>query len=334
MKKLILLISILLSILIPIKIVDANQTIMYVEPQTSTVEIFHTFQINISVSQVNDLAAWEFKLYYLNHYLNATQIQEGPFLKTAGQTYFFVKNFTDNYNSTHGIIWASCTLLGQGPGAAGNGTLATITFKAKQAGTTTLQLAETDMLDSQMPPNHITHTTEDGTINILGHDIAITNITPLKTIVGQGYTMNVNVTVTNQGSFTETFNMTLYANTTAINQTEITLTSGTSITITLTWNTTAFAKGNYTISAYAWPVPSETDTADNTFTDGIVTITIPGDVWGDFDVDILDVTKICGIYGAKQNQEWFIPECDIDNDGTITILDVVIAASHYGQIDP
>jgi len=65
--------------------------------------------------------------------------------------------------------------------------------------------------------------------------------------------MHINVTVENQGDLTETFNMTLYANTTAINQTEITLTSGTSTTITLTWNTTAFAKGNYTISAYATP---------------------------------------------------------------------------------
>jgi len=43
----------------------------------------------------------------------------------------------------------------------------------------------------------------------------------------------------------------------------VTLESGASTTITFTWNTTGFAKGNYTISAYAWPVPGETDTEDN-----------------------------------------------------------------------
>jgi len=31
-----------------------------------------------------------------------------------------------------------------------------------------------------------------------------------------------------------------------------------------TWNTTSFAKGNYTIDAYAPPVPNEMDTTDNT----------------------------------------------------------------------
>ena len=152
-----------------------------------------------------------------------------------------------------------------------------------------------------MPPNHITHTTEDGTINILGHDIGITNVTPLKTIVGQGYNMRVNVTVANQGNFTETFNLTLYANTTAINQTEITLTSSTSTTITLTWNTTDFAKGNYTVWAYACPVQGETDTADNTFTDGIIYVGIPG---------------------------------DINGDGIVNIFDAVLLAAHAGQTDP
>jgi len=331
MKKLVPIISILLSILIPIKIVDANQTIMYVEPQTSTAEIFHTFQINISVSQVSDLAAWEFKLYYLNHYLNATQIQEGPFLKTAGQTSFFVKNFTDNYNSTHGMIWAFCTLIGQGSGATGNGTLATITFKAKQAGTATLQLAETDMLDSQMPPNHITHTTEDGTIDIVGHDIAITNITPLKTIVGQGYTMNVNVTAANQGSFTETFNVTLYANTTAINQTEITLTSGASTTITLTWNTTGFAYGNYTIKAVAEIVLGEVDIADNTFINGWIAVSLPGDLNFDKFVDGRDLGIVGRAYATFPSCEKWNPNADINEDRFIDGRDLGIVGRNYGK---
>jgi len=33
--------------------------------------------------------------------------------------------------------------------------------------------------------------------------------------------------------------------------------------------------------AYAWPVPGETDTADNTFTDGTVHVGLIGDVNGD-----------------------------------------------------
>jgi parallel beta-helix repeat protein len=110
------------------------------------------------------------------------------------------------------------------------------------------------------------------------HDVAVMNVTASKTVVGQGYSLNINVTAANQGEFTETFNVTAYANTTTIETKEVTLTNGNSTTITFTWNTTGFAKGNYTISAYAWPVQNETDTTDNNCTDGSVLITKVGDL--------------------------------------------------------
>ena len=163
------------------------------------------------------------------------------------------------------------------------------------------------------------------------YNTATTNITPQKTIVGQGYTMNINVTVTNKGDFIETFDITLYANTTAIETKQVTLTSLNSTTITYTWNTSGFAKGNYTMWAYAEPVQGETDTEDNTLTGGIVTVTIPGDIDDDFEVTILDVVKITSIYATKFGDPQFKPNSDVDNDGVITILDVVICTSHYAQ---
>jgi PKD repeat protein len=80
-------------------------------------------------------------------------------------------------------------------------------------------------------------------------DIAVEHIAFSKSVVGQGYTIQINVTVANQGDFIETFNVTLYANTTAIETREITLTSLNSTTITYTWNTNGFVKGNYTLWA-------------------------------------------------------------------------------------
>lgn len=178
-------------------------------------------------------------------------------------------------------------------------------------------------------------------VSVLIHDVAVTDVTPSKTVVGQGYSLNINVTVVNQGDFTESFNVTVFYNATAItlpngkNHTTITLTSGNSTTITITWNTTGIAKGNYTISAYAEPVPDETDTTDNiAFADKEVCVAIPGDVDGDKEVTILDVVKITGIYASKLGDPQFNPNSDIDNDGVITILDVVICTSHYGQKDP
>jgi parallel beta-helix repeat protein len=171
---------------------------------------------------------------------------------------------------------------------------------------------------------------------ILVHDVAITSVSPSKTAVGQGsidrpIRQDFPVGVLNQGDYTETVNVTLYANTTPIASQSITLQSGNSTTLIFTLNTAGFAKGNYTISAYATPVPGETDTLDNTFTYGTMKVTIPGDVNGDFQVSIVDVVKITSIYSSKQGDPQFNPNADIDSDGQITILDVVSCTSHYAQ---
>ncbi len=161
------------------------------------------------------------------------------------------------------------------------------------------------------------------------HDVAITNITTSKTVVGQGYSLSVNVQVKNEGNRLETVNVTVYINNTLTTQT-INLTIGTA-TLTFSWNTTGFPKGNYTIKAYAWPVPGETNKADNTFTYGDkIIVTVPGDTDGDRSIDIYDIVRIASAYGAKRGEPRFIPNCDIDSNGVINIYDVVIATSRYG----
>jgi hypothetical protein len=165
-------------------------------------------------------------------------------------------------------------------------------------------------------------------------DIATTNITPAKTIVGQGYNIRINATIQNRGDYTETFNVTVYANTTSIATQTVTLTSGNSTTITFTWNTTGFAKGNYTISAYASPVPGETDTSDNTYIDGWVYVGLVGDVNADGIVDIEDIYNIALHYGTMPGQPSYVPNLDINGDGIIDIEDIYITALHYGETDP
>jgi len=164
-------------------------------------------------------------------------------------------------------------------------------------------------------------------------DVAVTNITLSRTVIGQGYGMSINVTAENQGDFEETFNVTLYANTAIVHiLTVYNLTIGNSTTVTFTWNTTGFAKGNYTISATADTVPSETDTADNMLSAAMdVCVTIPGDVDGDRDVDIYDIVLMASIYGVSKPDPRYDPNCDIDNDGDIDIYDIVIAAGNYGE---
>jgi parallel beta-helix repeat protein len=110
-------------------------------------------------------------------------------------------------------------------------------------------------------------------------NIAISKIELSKNIIGQGYTSYIYVSIQNQGWNTETFNVTAYANATTITTLmNIALAGRNSSIVTFTWNTSAFVKGIYTISAYVSPVQGETDMADNNCPDGSVLITKVGDL--------------------------------------------------------
>jgi len=163
------------------------------------------------------------------------------------------------------------------------------------------------------------------------YNIATTNATPLKTVVGQGYSMSINVTITNKGDFTETFNVIAYANTTSVASQTVALTSGNSTTLTFTWNTSGFALGNYTISAVADTVPGETDTADNNMADGMVLVTLVGDVNGDRKVRVDDILAVATAFGSNWGEPKYSPNLDINDDLKIRVDDVLAAAQHFGQ---
>jgi parallel beta-helix repeat protein len=172
------------------------------------------------------------------------------------------------------------------------------------------------------------------------HNIALSKIVLSKTVVGQGYSLKINVTAASQGDYEETF-VTVYANTTTISQIKVTLTSGNSKTITFTWNTSGFAKGNYTIWAYATPVKGETYTADNTFIGGWVIVSIVGDVtgpkgWPDGRVDMIsDIRAIVKVFGVVYPNPRYNPNCDINGDGKIDMInDILAAAKNFGKTDP
>jgi outer membrane protein assembly factor BamB len=147
------------------------------------------------------------------------------------------------------------------------------TFTPTSAGSYTVYVKVADSVGTQATSNVTTAT-------VLTPDVAVTNVVSSRTAVGQGFSDTINVTAADPGSYTETFSVTLYANTTAIATKTITLTSGSSAIMTFTWNTAGFARGIYTISAYAWPVPGEIILANNNFTGSSVQITKVGDFGG------------------------------------------------------
>jgi len=173
------------------------------------------------------------------------------------------------------------------------------------------------------------------------HDIAVSNVVSSKTVVGQGYSLNINVTAANQGDFPEFLNVTLYANTTAVAKfTSKTLLAGASVTIPLVWNTTGFAKGNYTISANATAVLGETDKTDNTKIDGWVIVAMVGDISSDIPgvpdgkVDMVDMWEVSRRFGINYPDPRFVPNYDVDGDYKIDMVDMWIVSKEFGKIDP
>lgn len=165
-------------------------------------------------------------------------------------------------------------------------------------------------------------------------DVGITTLTTAKTLVGQGLSLNLSSQVANYGAHAETFSIVAYANTAVIQTQTIAVQNGSCSNVTFTWSTTGFAKGTYTISAYAWPVPGETDTTDNTCIDGFVKVTIPGDVDGNSRVDMSDVVFLLDGFGSKPGKPNWDPDLDVDNSGLVDMGDIVIALDHFGQHCP
>jgi outer membrane protein assembly factor BamB len=188
-------------------------------------------------------------------------------------------------------------------------------------------------------PQHVLVASEEGRIYCLGpaftvHNIAISSLTELSSVVGQGYDLNVTATLQNNGDTEETFNVTAYANGTPIETKEVTLMNGSSTVATFVWNTTGLDFGNYTISAYAMPVPDQTNTKNNSIVGGSVLITIPGDLNGDFKVNLQDLVILASAYGSVPSAPNWNPNADIKGNGVVSLSDLVIVAQHYGQHYP
>jgi len=100
------------------------------------------------------------------------------------------------------------------------------------------------------------------------HDVAVINVSSLYPQVEQGEIDPINVTVENQGDYTE--NVTVYAfynETLAAPHQTVTLNPGENVTLTFNWNTTGITLGSYTISANA-TITIDDDPEDNVFVDG------------------------------------------------------------------
>jgi hypothetical protein len=181
-----------------------------------------------------------------------------------------------------------------------------------------------------------------GSFRIITHDIAIMDMTTTKTVVGQGFTVDISVTTFNYGLYDENFALSVFANDTEIATQTVTLTSGNSTVVSYVWDSGGFVKGNYTVWALAWPVPDETDKSDNTFSNCNVIVVMVGDVNADGIVEMMDFFILSQHYmhfppdghmiGTARYHECF--NADVNSDGSVEMMDFYYAAQNYMKTDP
>lgn len=233
----------------------------------------------------SDVWGYEFELTFDPNVLEGVEVVNGDLI--TGPYAMFAQG---TFNNTAGnLSLTGCFFFFMTPPpplTSGPGILANVTFRVIGLGTSDITLETTGpertkllgfaepwidphlIIDPETMPDHIQH----GFFSNVP-DIAVIVVSPSVIEAKPGTIVDVDVGVLNNGSESESFNVTAYYDSNEIDTAEVSLGAGQNTTVSLAWNTTDVAEGNYTISAYAWPLPNETDIADNTYIDGEVRIT-------------------------------------------------------------
>jgi parallel beta-helix repeat protein len=150
--------------------------------------------------------------------------------------------------------------------AAGASTTVSFSWDTTNAtvGDHTLEAEAVLLTDEDTADNSMTATV---TVKEPSHDVAVTAIDAPST-VGQGDPVFVDVTVENQGTYDESFTVTLTDTTDnmLIGSQDVILAAGASTTLSFSWDTTNATIGDHVLEAVASTVEGETDTADNSLT--------------------------------------------------------------------
>jgi hypothetical protein len=180
-------------------------------------------------------------------------------------------------------------------------------------------------------------------VDVLQHDVAVVDVTPYRRWVYQHLSTKINVTITNEGNFTENVTLILYYNMTTnqqIGNKTVGLSPDETRTITFVWDTTGVPYcHNYTITALA-KIPFDSNLTNNVLADGKIKVRILGDINGDGVVDIGDVARVAAAFGSYGPNSLYPgcpaasrwnPDADINRDGVVDIMDIALVAHNFGK---
>ena len=138
-----------------------------IEPATKEIYLGSTGSVDILIENITDLGSFEFEIAYDGDIVQIAEsghVVLGPFLGSTGRSVIPVGPDIDN---TAGSVVYGAASFGTQAGASGSGILATITWTPQVEGTTTLDLKNVKVSDTQgteIPVNEI-----DGEITVTAH---------------------------------------------------------------------------------------------------------------------------------------------------------------------
>jgi len=133
-----LLIPIVFSLVTTRAVAVADVSVMTPSPYYEAPNVGHSFPVNVDITGVTGLFAYEIKLYYNTTLLDATTVTlpTNHFLKPVDPSKIFEvkREALDSFNATHGRVWVGLTLLAPEAAKTGGGTLFTINFVSRAMG--------------------------------------------------------------------------------------------------------------------------------------------------------------------------------------------------------
>ena len=175
----------------------------------------------------------------------------------------------------------------------------------------------------------------------VGGDVAVINVVPSESQAYQAWTINVNVTVLNNGTDPISFNVTAYyENVTAAyeigTQPVTDLAGGAQMNRTFNWALSGVALGLYDLKANATLIGLEDINLNNNefVVYDAVKVKMPGDVDGSAKVDYIDLFALAAAYGAEKGDPRYNLQADFNVPGKVDYLDLFALAATYGQSTP
>jgi hypothetical protein len=138
-----------------------------INPVSSSASAGSSLVLDVNISNITNLYGFQFDLSFAPGTLSAISITEGSLL-TAGGFTFFLPGSIDNTAGT--IAFTANSLLGPGPGVDGSGTLAILTLSALAAGTSSIELSNVFLLDSNLNP--IKFSLQNGSVTVTTGSVA------------------------------------------------------------------------------------------------------------------------------------------------------------------